>query len=84
MLHTTQTSERGLEQLIASYRSDKAGYIEGNATEFDLTHVIDPVHLFRFLRGLVHFAADDNFVYVTTKLDVKDPFLKGADVLRPS
>jgi type I restriction enzyme R subunit len=50
MLRTTDTSERGLEQLITSYLTNKGDYIEGDPSDFDPTHAVDPVQLFRFLK----------------------------------
>jgi type I restriction enzyme R subunit len=50
MIQTTDTSERGLERLIAGYLTDTGGYKTGRPDDYDRNRGIDKAQFFRFLR----------------------------------
>ena len=50
MIQTTDTSERGLERLIADYLTDTGGYKIGRSEDYDRERGIDKAQLFLFLR----------------------------------
>jgi len=50
MLQTSDTSKRGIGQLVAFFLTDKSGYIAGDTADFDPTHAIESAQLFRLLK----------------------------------
>ena len=51
MRQHTDTSERGLENLIVRSLTDEAGYAAGDSKDFNRDHAIDVVKLFAFLNS---------------------------------
>jgi type I restriction enzyme R subunit len=48
---TTDVSEQGLETLIVRHLTREAGYVEGDAREYDRDHAVDFAKLLHFLRA---------------------------------
>ena len=48
-MKTTDTSEKGLESLIVTSLVNEAGYVQGNAEDYDREHAVDLARLLEFL-----------------------------------
>jgi type I restriction enzyme, R subunit len=48
---TTDTSEKGLEDLIFNYLIQQSGYEAGNNEDFDREHALDLTKLLNFIRA---------------------------------